>query len=114
LRDRVCSALEARGVECAFDLEVGIAEGRVDAVIAELDPSPRSSGLGVLLAASSRAPRARRVLLVESRASIADAAYASGVADRVLLGFVPPRIDAIADWLAATCDHAPRRTSVFS
>ena len=96
------------------DLDAAIAEGPIDAVIAELDPSPRTSGLGILLTASARAPRARRVLLVEGRASIADAAFASGVADRVLLGVVPPRIDAIAEWLTAICEHGPRRASLLS
>ncbi|UJR78863.1 hypothetical protein [Sandaracinus amylolyticus] len=114
LRDRVCDALQARGVETCGDLDAAMASGPIDAVIAELDPSPRKSGLGILLAASERAPRARRVLLVEGRASIADAAFASGVADRVLLGYVPPRIEAIAEWLTSTCEHGPRRIPALS
>lgn len=106
LRDRVCAALEARGAVTCRDLDQALEEGPVDAVLVELDPSPRKSGLGVLLAATARVPHARRVLLVEGRASIADAAHAAGVCDHVLLGLAPSRVDAIADWLVPTARRA--------
>lgn len=99
VRERVCAALEARGAETCADLEAALENGPVDAVVVDLDPTPRSSGLGILLAASARVPRARRVLLVEGRGSIADAARAAGVADHVLLGLAPGRLEAVAEWL---------------
>lgn len=108
LRERVCAALEARGAETCRDLEQALEGGPVDAVIVDLDPCPRTSGLGILLAASTRVPGARRVLLVDERASIADAAHAAGVCDHVLLGLAPSRVDAIADWLV------PRAGSLMS
>ncbi|MDQ3034319.1 MAG: hypothetical protein M3Y87_18065 [Myxococcota bacterium] len=118
MRDRLRTSLEARGAEVVIapddaSASHAIGGGGIAGMIVELDPSPRASGLGVLLAARERIPSARRVLVVEGRASIADAAIAAGLADRLLIDSANERrIDAIADWLVTLCDHAPRRGSI--
>ena len=91
-----------------------LAARRIDGVVAALDAEsttgPRASGLGLLLSARAHHPIARRVLVVERRGPVVEAALATGIADRVLAG--PPsavRVGALAEWLADVASHAPRR-----
>lgn len=119
-RDCVRASLEARGAEVvlvADDVSATIAmgTGSVAGMIVDLDPTPSASGLGVLLAARELVPRARRVLMVDARASIADAAVAAGLVDRLLFDGTPVRrIEALADWLVTLCEHAPRRAELVA
>lgn len=117
-RDRLRAALEACGAEVLVAEDDRAAAralggGRIDGLIVDLDPSPRASGLALLLAAQERVPSARRVLVVDGHAPIADAAFAAGLADRVLEHDPDEQhVDALAEWLVTLCDHAPRRGSV--
>jgi DNA-binding NtrC family response regulator len=120
-RDRLCGALDALGAEVVVARDRlaaarALDDGPVAGLVVDLDPTPRASGLGLLLAARERTPAARRVLLADRHDAIADAAYAAGLADR-LLGAHDDRLgasvlEAAADWLLAVCDHAPRRRSM--
>lgn len=116
-RERLRAILDEHGADVVLaedERDFAEALGRdalapIAGVIVDLDPSPRASGIGALLAARAHAPVARRVL-VARRGSIVDAALAAGVIDRVLPHLDDPyRLSAIAAWLVALCDHAPRR-----
>lgn len=115
LRERLRGELESRGAEAVIAEDDASAareleSQRWDGIVTGLDPTPRSSGLALLAAARVRVPIARRVLVIERRVLLADAAVAAGLADRVLSGVSSSaRIGALAEWLVSSCDHGPRR-----
>lgn len=114
LCDALHSELVARGVEVVLGRELSdarraLSEGDVRAVVVELDPSPRTSGLGVLSIARTVAPVARRILVAPHGALLIECAVASGLVEQLVL---PPRVasrqNGWVDWLASVC-HPARR-----
>ncbi len=114
LRERLRAELSKLGAELvvADDQEAAldaIELGGIGGVVAHLDPGLHASGLGFLLAARMRIPHARRVLVVDRRAALCDAAIATGIVDRVItLPLSSIRVGLLADWLSDVCDHGPR------